>query len=592
MTFVNYQNSNNANTLLIADISASATTLLITEWEQNLFPSQFPFLLTIEHLDTDWNVVLREIVKAISWNQNSFSVVRWFWMCVQDDTASNRVQDNTTHAFSSWDRVSLYRTSEQVKDIQNRLETSANDSAVADEYSSSSTYEEWDIVMYKWDRYICTTAVETAEAFDSTKRTKKSVQLDVSQMQSDIFTLQNSNFASDHLEESWYVWELYAITDRLFTQYTPTNWNSTTDCKVWDIADNSEIHIQRMWSWTATNQLTLKVKKVWSPTTDLIVEVRRWVEVDVSSSEAYRYWWELIASGSITYWNISTSYAEKTITLNNEFWWTAWELLDIVVYQTWKTVNASNYYSVACDSIQYSEAFSYVSINGVSRVRSKYMPYWLSDWFLDSMIVKSEADFTITWSNTFTSGEATLNEYWSVKNWTLSWSTTVSTAWYYQTDLIFTQANTRYYRVKLFINGVECCSVPLTSWWWARTVSNVMYLQAWTYSFSYQYYRDWSWTWWPSYYVKIKWWLTSVSVFKKSWTDWIPQEVKTIWQKSSFITWWNNNWEFYKNDFFDDKVWFVWTWNSATTWSITLWNAVWFLIVQVWTTQYRIPYYE
>ena len=50
---------------------------------------------------------------------------------------------------SGFDRVSLYRTAEQVKDIQDKLETSANDTAIASEYDSTATYDVDDVVMYK-----------------------------------------------------------------------------------------------------------------------------------------------------------------------------------------------------------------------------------------------------------------------------------------------------------------------------------------------------------------------------------------------------------------------------------------------------------
>ena len=74
--FTNYKNTNHADSTLIADISASATALLIKDGDQSLFPSTFPFLLTLEHCDTDDNVILREIVKVTSSNQNSFTIVR------------------------------------------------------------------------------------------------------------------------------------------------------------------------------------------------------------------------------------------------------------------------------------------------------------------------------------------------------------------------------------------------------------------------------------------------------------------------------------------------------------------------------------
>ena len=192
MSFVKYQNTNNASSLLIADITASQTTILITDWDQSLFPSSFPFLLTLEHLDANENVILREIVKAVSWNQNSFTVERSAWICVQDDTATNRVQDNTAHAFYSWDKISLYWTAEQVADIQNNLEAKWNQDAIANVYDNTATYAVWDIVVYKGDRYVCQTAVATAEEFDSSKWIKVNIQYDLDEQDARITALENA----------------------------------------------------------------------------------------------------------------------------------------------------------------------------------------------------------------------------------------------------------------------------------------------------------------------------------------------------------------------------------------------------------------
>lgn len=209
MAFVNYKNTNNASSLLISDITASATTILITDWDQNLFPSNFPFLLTLEHLDTNENVILREIVKVVWRNQNTFTVERSAWTCVQDDTATNRAQDNTAHAFYSWDRVSLYWTAEQVQDIQNNLELKANQDAIANVYDSSLTYAIWDIVVYNWDRYICSTAVSTPEEFDPTKRTKVNVQYELNSQNSRITALEEkwgSNMIDIFVLWGWGAW--------------------------------------------------------------------------------------------------------------------------------------------------------------------------------------------------------------------------------------------------------------------------------------------------------------------------------------------------------------------------------------------------
>ena len=242
MSFVKYQNTNNASSLLIADITASQTTILITDWDQSLFPSSFPFLLTLEHLDANENVILREIVKAVSWNQNSFTVERSAWICVQDDTA---------HAFYSWDRISLYWTAEQVADIQNNLEAKWNQDAIANVYDNTATYAVWDIVVYKGDRYVCQTAVATAEEFDSSKWTKVNIQYELDEQDARITELENKwwDMKIDVLIVWWWGW----------------GWNAW--CNVWNwwwgwgwwvkilywININSVEYNVVVWAWGAKN---------------------------------------------------------------------------------------------------------------------------------------------------------------------------------------------------------------------------------------------------------------------------------------------------------------------------------------------------
>ena len=201
--------------------------------------------------------------------------------------------------------------------------------------------------------------------------------------------------AIDHLEEMALVGEKYALTDTLFKQFTPKLADCTVDANVWDVADNTEIHIQRQGSKTPSNKLKLKLKAVGSPTTSVVVEVRKGIQVDVSDSEAYWYWdsENIIATGSLTSSSFTADFAEVEFTLDANFGGTEWELLDVVVYQSagsGATVNASNYYVLACDSTQWSEAFSYVKVNGTTRSREKLMPYCVSDWFVQAMLSKVE----------------------------------------------------------------------------------------------------------------------------------------------------------------------------------------------------------
>lgn len=134
----NYNNSNNASTTISAWISASATTLLV---DNGAILPNAPFLLTLEHMDNE-KVTVREIVKCTAKVGNSLTIVRSAWICVQDDTATPKVQNNTPHSFWVGDFASIYWTSEQVKDIQDEINLKLDITdfqAWTYVYSSSST---------------------------------------------------------------------------------------------------------------------------------------------------------------------------------------------------------------------------------------------------------------------------------------------------------------------------------------------------------------------------------------------------------------------------------------------------------------------
>ena len=199
--------------------------------------------------------------------------------------------------------------------------------------------------------------------------------------------------AIDHLEKRAIVWEKYLADDILFNQFTPKLADCTIDANVWDVAANTEIHIQRQGSKTPSNKLKLKVKKVGSPTTSVVVEVRKGIKVDVSSREAYWYGdsENIIATGTLASSSFTNDYAEVEFILDANFGGTEWELLDVVVYQTTGSgaiVNASNYYCLACDSTQRSEWFGLVKVNWETKERSKYMPYCISNAFVSNILSK------------------------------------------------------------------------------------------------------------------------------------------------------------------------------------------------------------
>lgn len=135
MTFINYKGKNNAETTFDGDVGASTTTWILKTWEGALFGTSYPFLLTAEKFNTSTpaQVIWREIVKVTdSPATDQFTVERQFEECVQDETANPKVLANGPQIFDSWDKISLYETAwddKDVKDEVTRLEAAKLDLA-------------------------------------------------------------------------------------------------------------------------------------------------------------------------------------------------------------------------------------------------------------------------------------------------------------------------------------------------------------------------------------------------------------------------------------------------------------------------------
>ena len=187
------------------------------------------------------------------------------------------------------------------------------------------------------------------------------------------------------------VWEKYTMQDTLFLQKTPTLADSTIAINVGDIDVNKEQHIQRISSGAASNQLKLKMDKVLSPTSSVVIEVRKGIKVDVNEREAYWYGgWEVLATATLPYTKFNTEAQEITVDLNKSFQLPKGNLYSVVVMQQGGIVNANNYYRVYCDSTQWSEAFSAVAVNGDEKTCSYMSAYCVSDAFADSLFAKNK----------------------------------------------------------------------------------------------------------------------------------------------------------------------------------------------------------
>lgn len=153
-----------------------------------------------------------------------------------------------------------------------------------------------------------------------------------------------------------------------------------------DAADK-EIHIQRLSSGIPSDKLSLKLKKVQLPITDIEVEVRKGIIVDIDTENCYWYGGELLASGVITKNGLFARFWRINVKLNKTISLPKGGLYSVVLRQAGGVVNAVNYYQIGCDTTQRSTAFGAVKVNGGTRTHIKRIPFCESDAFLEEAIV-------------------------------------------------------------------------------------------------------------------------------------------------------------------------------------------------------------
>ena len=336
-----YKVKDNAEAQLQFGISSVATTLVVKEGQGAKFP-EVPFLVVLNKRNSDWEITKSEKVEVSSVNGDQFTISRGYEWTTPSD-------------FSADDFVSLFVLARHIEELQTEVAKKADQTDVQSVAQKTSVLEE---------------KLSTAEG--------------------QISQLVEAGTPS-YLWITGIVWEKYTMEDTLFLQKTPTLANSILPLNVWDTNTNKEQHIQRISSGESSNQLKLKMDKIWLPTTNVIVEVRKWIKVDVSEKEAYWYGGdELLASATLPYTTFQTEAQEITVNLNQAFQLPKWELYSVIVKQENGIVNSSNYYRLYCDRSQWSEAFSVVAVNGNSRVRSYYTVYCVSDSFLTDLFVKEK----------------------------------------------------------------------------------------------------------------------------------------------------------------------------------------------------------
>ena len=159
----------------------------------------------------------------------------------------------------------------------------------------------------------------------------------------------------DHLWIKAIVAEAFKENDEAYEYHLPLASEVTSDCPIWKTNLTKGIHIPRFSNWVEFNSLELFLKKVWEPSQNLVVEIRKAKKVTNSGVE-YVVGGELLTFGIVPYAEITTTYQMKTVTLKKTVAVTKDEFVIIVLKQQNETVNASNYF---CIGVSKNPSFGY-----------------------------------------------------------------------------------------------------------------------------------------------------------------------------------------------------------------------------------------
>ena len=377
MAFTNFTNTNNAESTLAAWIGASTLSVIVKTWEGALFPSTFPFLVTMESRDSDGNATKREIAKCTWRSTDTLTIVRSQGTCVQDDTADPKVQNTTAYSFSTGDTIRAYRVAEDVTDIKTeiaRLETDkADDSAVVHLTWAESV---WGVKTFDDDWAESTT--NAAPSSDKKFTNKKYVDDQVIAA-TILDKLTNDDFTN---------WEDIAAWEAVFIESWETFANATSVQNVWDVTNNTRVTIKQFWTWVAWTTLKLSLKKFVSPWVDLSVRI----ETD-NAWEPSGTLIDANATSTVTAASLSTSLADTTVTLAWSVTVTKWDVVWIVLNQVGDVVNWTNYYGVGY-STRHTTTRLWETYNWAARSSATNNSYYTSsDLFLDKLLSLTDADY-------------------------------------------------------------------------------------------------------------------------------------------------------------------------------------------------------
>ena len=447
-----YNVKDNAEAKLQVWLSSLATTLVVELWNWMLFP-EAPFIAVLNKRDSDWKITKSEKVEVTAKDWDQFTVNRGYeWTTPLD--------------FNAWDFFSLFVLAKHIQELQERAEYSAKDTSVANEYSNQSTYTIWSIVMYKWDRYKCTTAVSTAENFNPSKWTRIPVQSDLSTISSSLSSVTST---LNDITTNWVptsVLKKQMIAWEAFTSWT----------HIWRLANNKEedalltYSLATTWSvytyanssWVASNQISFYASKSdsWTTISDLLVTV-----------------WSL--TWTVSFNSIWTTRTKVTVTLNGNMNYSKWS--NISIKFSLSTTTADWTFYLYMDPFNYYPTWSreiYIRANEVWIYSTSWdnmyalCDFWQSEYCQISYSASKSPTtyYSDNWTAR-TSWNSWAHRYWRLTRYTNS---------YTASNVVFKFR--RYHRIMVWSNSFSTEVLFKANTWLWETVVQSDVIAGWTWS--------------------------------------------------------------------------------------------------------------
>lgn len=644
---------NNAESTLSADITASGTSIVLKTGEGALFPSTgYPEKMKIEHFEG--GIVTKREVITISWRTGDILTIssRASEACVQDESLATKTRTQNAFSFSSGDTISMTITEDDFNGVIDTLNTT-----IPNTYATKDEVKKSELVYWAsstgTDDYAITVSWITAYQDGMTFRVKSDVAntgactLDVNgigakavKKQQWTVDLTDGDWAANWIATLVYnssldVWQ-YASQEAVVVTSAVSSTSSdfvcgesisagdalyvdSTDWKAY-LTDASDSNKTNFIGFAKSSGVLDDI--IWVDTAG-VSDGFTWLEI---WKDYFLDWWQITRNdlSNATYtWN-SKSFTEADSWIEFSQDWTKCYIVD----DWWANINQYNLSTPFDISTAWSSVFdfsvSWQDINPVDVTISvdwtklyilwnsndRIYEYNLSTPFQLSSISYSWNSFSITSFEALPRG-ISLSSDWTkmffcwqnqqrVKSLTLSTPYNITTASIDTWKELQVSANGHvkckvsknwdYIYITLVSSSIVYQYNLTTPFDLSTATNQVTFDMSWQFSTTYPYIclsSDWENLYWGlpniiyQYSIKsvwpvTKWWINTEAA---SWQ--IVKIWKAISNTSIEIDVFNNNW----------LTWVVST--TATTWSVVLWNAEWYIIANVpWLWNIKIPYYN